>query len=106
MKSALGPQVAPGIMFTLEVRMVSAGQVASELREATTLSVMSLTSAVIAMAAVLGIISVFLFADSERQRDQHAWEERLGIVADTRAAEIDRWVLAIQTGNLPKPSRS
>lgn len=72
--------------------MVSARQVASELREATTLSVMSLTGAAIAVAALLGVIFVFLFADAESARDQRAWEERLGIVADTRGAEIEKWV--------------
>jgi PAS domain S-box-containing protein len=72
--------------------MVSARQVASELREATTLSIMSLTGAAIAVAALLGVIFVFLFADAERARDQSAWEERLGIVADTRGAELERWV--------------
>lgn len=72
--------------------MVSARQVASELRQATTLSIMSLTGAAIAAVALLGVIFVFLFADAERARDQRAWEERLGIVADTRAADIGKWV--------------
>lgn len=72
--------------------MVSARQVASELREATTLSIMSLTGAAIAVAALVGVIFVFLFADSQHARDQRAWEERLGIVAETRSAEIEKWV--------------
>lgn len=72
--------------------MVSARQVASELREATTLSIMSLTGAAIAVAALVGVIFVFLFADSQHARDQRAWEERLGIIADTRSAEIEKWV--------------
>lgn len=53
---------------------------------------MSLTGAAIAVACLLGVIFVFLYADSERARDQRAWEERLGIVADTRAADIGKWV--------------
>ncbi|MFT5487558.1 MAG: HD-GYP domain-containing protein (c-di-GMP phosphodiesterase class II) [Paracoccaceae bacterium] len=72
--------------------MVSARQVASELREATTLSIMSLTGAAIAVAALVGVIFVFLFADAQHARDQRAWEERLGIVADTRSADIEKWV--------------
>jgi PAS domain S-box-containing protein len=72
--------------------MVSARQVASELREATTLSIMSLTGAAIAVAALIGIIFVFLFADAQHARDQRAWEERIGIVADTRSADIEKWV--------------
>lgn len=74
--------------------MVSARQVASELREATTLSIMSLTGAAIAVAALVGVIFVFLFADAQHARDQRAWEERLGIVADTRTAEIEKWLEA------------
>lgn len=72
--------------------MVSARQVASELREATTLSIMSLLGAAIAVAALVGIIFVFLFADAQHARDQRAWEERLGIVADTRSADVEKWV--------------
>ena len=53
---------------------------------------MSLTGAAIAVAALLGVVFVFLFVDSERARDHRAWEERLGIVADTRAADIGKWV--------------
>jgi len=74
--------------------MVSARQVASELREATTLSIMSLTGAAIAVAALIGIIFVFLFADAQHARDQRAWEERLGTIADTRSADIEKWVEA------------
>lgn len=74
--------------------MVSAKQVATELREATTLSLMSLTGAAIAIAALVAVAAVFLFADAERARDQQAWEQRLGIVAETRSSEIERWVEA------------
>lgn len=79
-------------MHSMGARMVSARQVASELREATTLSIMSLTGAAIAVAALAGVIIVFLFADAQHGRDQRAWEERLGIVADTRSADIEKWV--------------
>ena len=72
--------------------MAMAKKVASELREATTLSFMSLTGAAIAIAAVVGIILTFMFADAERNRDTQAWKERLGIVAETRSAAIADWV--------------
>ena len=35
---------------------------------------------------------VFWFVASERQRDLQGWQIRMGIVADGRAAEIDKWV--------------
>lgn len=87
------PGLWPG-RNSLGVRMVSAKQVATELREATTLSLMSLTGAAIAVAALVAVAAVFLFADAERARDQQAWEERLGIIAETRGAEIEKWVEA------------
>lgn len=91
---SIGARSCARFWIQLGVRMVSARQVASELREATTLSLMSLTGAAIAVAALLGVIFVFLFADAERARDRSAWEERLGIVADTRGAELEKWVEA------------
>ena len=53
---------------------------------------MSLTAAGVAAAAIAAVILVFSFADSERRRDLGVWEERLGIVADTRAAAVDDWI--------------
>jgi len=38
------------------------------------------------------IAGVFAFVDSERQRDVQAWQVRLGIVADSRTADINDWV--------------
>lgn len=72
--------------------MVNAKQISSELRDATTLSAMSLTGAVVAIAAILSVIGVFLFSDAEGKRDMEAWESRLGIVAETRAAAVDEWI--------------
>ena len=42
--------------------------------------------------ALIGVILVFWFVASERQRDLQGWQIRMGIVADGRAAEIDKWV--------------
>ncbi|MEX2454993.1 MAG: hypothetical protein WD470_09830, partial [Rhodospirillaceae bacterium] len=72
--------------------MADAKDIRAELREATTLSAMSLTGAAVAVAAIVAVIAVFLFADSERQRDLDVWEGRLGIVAETRAAAVDEWI--------------
>jgi HD-GYP domain-containing protein (c-di-GMP phosphodiesterase class II) len=38
------------------------------------------------------IAGVFAFVDAERQRDVQAWQVRLGIVADSRSADINAWV--------------
>lgn len=84
------PAVGAGINWGFQ--MVSGRKVASELREATTLSIMSLTGAAIAVTALVGVVFVFLFADAQHARDRQAWEERLGIVADTRSADIEKWV--------------
>lgn len=46
----------------------------------------------LAAIAVIGVVLVFRFVDSQKQRDLHAWQVRLGIVADTRAADVTRWL--------------
>lgn len=40
-------------------------------------------------AAIYGAIR---FADGDRERDLHVWQGKLGIVADSRAAAVDRWL--------------
>lgn len=72
--------------------LVKAKRIAADLREATTLSVMSLTAAAVAAAAIAAVILIFSYADSERRRDRGVWEERLGIVAESRAAAVDDWI--------------
>ncbi|MGB8274743.1 MAG: HD domain-containing phosphohydrolase [Alphaproteobacteria bacterium] len=42
-------------------------------------------------AAVIGVLMVVRLVDSERDRDLHAWQVRLGIVADSRAAAVTSW---------------
>lgn len=41
---------------------------------------------------VLGIFLVVAFVDRERERDLQQWQIRLGIVADSRTAEVNRWL--------------
>ena len=43
-------------------------------------------------AAAIGVLLVFRFVDDERDRDLRAWQARLAIVADTRAAAVNDWV--------------
>lgn len=49
---------------------------------------------VLAVIAILGVVLVFNFVASERQRDLRAWQVRLGIVADSRAAAVAEWLEA------------
>ncbi len=42
--------------------------------------------------AVVGIMLVIRFIDQERERDLQAWQIRLGIVADSRASDVNRWL--------------
>ncbi|MBM3505884.1 MAG: CHASE2 domain-containing protein, partial [Alphaproteobacteria bacterium] len=44
------------------------------------------------IAAVVGVYFVFQFIASERDREMRAWQIRLGIVADSRAAAINDWI--------------
>ncbi len=51
-----------------------------------------LVVAAIVIAVGGAIAGVFAFVDAERQRDVQAWQVRLGIVADSRTADINAWV--------------
>ena len=43
---------------------------------------------------ILGLWLIFKYLDVERQRDLDDWAARLGLVADERAAAVDRWLAA------------
>jgi HD-GYP domain-containing protein (c-di-GMP phosphodiesterase class II) len=47
---------------------------------------------VLLFIAVIGVIAVKVFVDQEREREEAQWRVRMGIVADSRAAEIGRWL--------------
>ena len=49
-------------------------------------------AAALVLAAVIGVAGVFWFVESERQRELAAWQIRLGIVADSRAAAVSEWL--------------
>lgn len=51
--------------------------------------------AVAAALAVIGALAVFFafrFVAEERARDLHAWQLRLGIIADSRTADVEDWL--------------
>ena len=51
-----------------------------------------ITAVVLVAVAVGGVYAVFQFIESERARDHQAWQIRLGIVADSRAAAVREWI--------------
>ena len=40
----------------------------------------------------VAIFAAFTFVESEREREIQAWQIRLGIVADSRAADVNEWI--------------
>lgn len=52
----------------------------------------ALAAAAVAALAAIGIAAVSGFAAAERARELRAWQTRLGIVADSRAAAVDAWL--------------
>lgn len=44
------------------------------------------------VAVGLAVFGTFYYIEGERQRDVQAWQVRLGIVADGRAAAVDEWL--------------
>jgi PAS domain S-box-containing protein len=51
---------------------------------------------ILIVLGVVGIWAINRFVDDERQRELTQWQVRLSIVADSRAAEVNRWL----AGNL------
>ncbi len=49
---------------------------------------------ILALVAILGVVLVVRFVESERQRETQNWQIRLGIVADSRAAAVNEWLEA------------
>jgi len=47
---------------------------------------------ILIVLAVVGIWAINRFVEEERQRELTQWQVRLGIVADSRAAEVNRWL--------------
>lgn len=53
---------------------------------------MVLTGLVIAVAAAASVYAVFQFTENERERELKRWQLRMGIVADSRRADIRSWL--------------
>jgi len=51
-----------------------------------------LTATVLIAAGILGLALIFNFVDEGRSRDLRAWQDRLGIVADSRSAAVQNWL--------------
>ncbi len=48
--------------------------------------------AILALVVVIGVAVVYFFVENQRERDLQAWQTRLGIVANSRAAAVNEWV--------------
>jgi HD-GYP domain-containing protein (c-di-GMP phosphodiesterase class II) len=55
------------------------------------------TTLILLAAVTVGVILVFQFVQEERARDLRAWQVRLGIVADSRAAAVESWLVRQRT---------
>ncbi|MEX2615331.1 MAG: HD domain-containing phosphohydrolase [Alphaproteobacteria bacterium] len=53
---------------------------------------MVLTALAIVFSAGVGVLAVFQFTDAERERELKRWQQRLGIVADSRLADVESWI--------------
>ena len=51
---------------------------------------------ILLILGVVGIWAINSFVDDERQRELTQWQVRLGIVADSRVAEVNRWLAGNQ----------
>lgn len=47
---------------------------------------------ILALIAVIGVIGIYVFVSQEQEREETQWQLRMGIVADSRFADIDRWL--------------
>jgi len=55
---------------------------------------MIVTGVVIAAAAAAGVFAVYQFTEAERARELDRWRTRLDIIADSRRADIEKWIAA------------
>jgi len=47
--------------------------------------------AVLVLVGLIGMYLVSLFVDQERDQAKNEWRTRMGIVADSRTADVNRW---------------
>lgn len=48
--------------------------------------------ALLLLCALAGVLWVFRFVDAQRQQDLRVWQDRLALVAESRAAAVDDWL--------------
>ncbi|MFT5438154.1 MAG: HD-GYP domain-containing protein (c-di-GMP phosphodiesterase class II) [Alphaproteobacteria bacterium] len=53
---------------------------------------MGFIAVVIAVVAIMGFVLIFSWADAQKKHDLRNWQERIGIVAASRAAAVSAWV--------------
>lgn len=47
---------------------------------------------ILGLIAIIGVVAVHYFVGQEREREETQWQLRMGIVADSRFTDIDRWL--------------
>ncbi|WP_368412838.1 HD domain-containing phosphohydrolase [Dongia sp.] len=47
---------------------------------------------ILVLLAIIGLVAVSYFVAQEREREETQWQLRMGIVADSRFTDIDRWL--------------
>lgn len=47
---------------------------------------------ILLLIAIIGVVAVSYFVAQERQREETQWQLRMGIVADSRFTDVDRWL--------------
>ena len=52
----------------------------------------ALTAAALVAAALVTAIMALDFADAERGRELRQWQDRLGLIADTRTGAVEDWL--------------
>ncbi|MBE7638115.1 PAS domain-containing protein [Sneathiella sp. P13V-1] len=57
-----------------------------------TYKILSVGAIALASVVIAGVWGTLSFVNSQRERDIQNWEVQLGIVADSRAADVQRWI--------------
>ncbi len=71
--------------------MTAASQIGAD-RNSRLRTSIAVTVGAIVLSAAIAVFLIFRFVGEAREHDLQAWQVRLGIVADSRAAAIDGWV--------------
>lgn len=53
-----------------------------------------ITAVILIALAVAGVVGILTFVESERERELRSWQVRMGIVTASRAAAVERWLVA------------